>query len=178
MPLCSPLQDALHTVGAEYRFAAQRAGILSTLMDLEARFTLLQRADLAMGTAEMQAEATVWLPGDEGSSFMSTPGASDLGHQPRGECRSPEPRNPMSRVPVGEAPSVQGSPVGRLSPGCTSSAPHFLHVKRRVPSGGVRPALQTAARGVIAKVTTGWRAGHLQLGNHSCPPSPSLKRTF
>lgn len=56
--------------------------------------------------------------------------------------------------------------------------PHLLHANRRVPSGGVRPALQTAARGVIAKVTTGWRAGHLQLGNHSCPPSPSLKRTF
>lgn len=42
-------------------------------MDLEARFTLLQRADLAMGTAEMQAEATVWLLGDERSSFTANP---------------------------------------------------------------------------------------------------------
>lgn len=38
-----PTEDALHTVGAEYMFAAQRAGTLSTLMDLNARLAVLQR---------------------------------------------------------------------------------------------------------------------------------------
>ena len=43
MPLYPPTEDALHTVGAEYMFAAQRAGTLSTLMDLNARLAVLQR---------------------------------------------------------------------------------------------------------------------------------------
>lgn len=107
----SPTKDAFHTVGA----AVQRVGTVSTLIGLDAGSTLLQRANILMGTAEMQAEARVQLALKRGVNFhcqhQEGPWASACGG-----CHSSKPRNPNS--------GVQGSPGGTAQgPGSTSLDP-------------------------------------------------------
>lgn len=116
------------------RCCCSKSGNVSTLIGLDAGSTLLQRANILMGTAEMQAEAGVQLALRRGVNFHCQ-------HQEGtwasacGGCHSSKPGNPNS--------GVQGSPGGTVQgPGSTPLDPHPMSPAPwgycRVNSGGER----------------------------------------